>query len=168
MTTTTKTVYSASATLTITLASLASDSNLLAGRQSTEVDNTSDSAIDVIVTGKITTGTSPTVGNTIEVWAWSQLDDTPTRPDVIGASDAAASLTSTNVKYAGAFKLGAVIIVDGTTARTYPFSFSLAQLFGGLPPKKWGVWVVNGTGAALNSTGGNHVVSKVPVQLQNV
>lgn len=160
--TTTKPSYGASAALTLTLNSLANDStNLLAGRGSTVVDNTSDLGVDVLVSGVIKTGTSPTAGNNIEVWAWSILDDTPTYPDTITGSDANITLTSLNVKTAGAFKLGTLITVDSTSNRTYPFIFSLAALFGGTAPKKWGIWVVNGSGVALNSAG--NTVSKASV-----
>lgn len=159
--TTTKPSYGASAALTMTLASLASDTNLLAGRSSAVVDNTSDLGVDVFVSGVIETGTSPTVSTNIEVWAWAILDDTPTYPDAITGSDANVSLTSLNVKTAGAFKLGTLITIDATTNRKYPFLFSLAALFGGTAPKKWGIWIVHNTGVALAASGST--VSKASV-----
>lgn len=168
MTTTLKPSYGSAVALTFTsLASLANDStNLLAGASSAVVDNTSNLSVDELVTGVIKMGTSPTAGNTIEVRAWSILDDTPTYPDTITGSDAAITLTSANTKNAGAIKLGAIIPVDATTSRLYAFSFSLAQLFGGFVPKKWGIWIVNGSGATLASSGS--VVSHTPIQYQNV
>lgn len=166
MTTVLKPSYVASAALTITLNSLASDTNLLAGRSSVVVDNTSNPNVDELITGIIKTGTSPTVGTTVLIYAWSILDDTPTYPDTIAGTDANKTLTSANVQNAGAFKLAQLITVDATSNQTYPFAFSLASLFGGNMPKKWGLFVVQNTGAALNAAG--NVVSRIPLQYQNV
>lgn len=44
----TKLAYGSSSNLTITLASLATDSSLLTGRESTEVDNTTNKYIDYL------------------------------------------------------------------------------------------------------------------------
>lgn len=165
MTTTLKPLYGASAALTLTLNALASDASLLAGRSSTVVDNTSGLSVDELITGTIKTGTTPTVSTNVFIYAWGILDDTPTYPDTVTGSDANTSLTSTNVLNSGAFKLGATITVDATVGRVYPFSFSLSALFGGHMPKKWGVYVVQNTGAALNAAG--NVVSHIPLQYQN-
>jgi hypothetical protein len=166
MATTLKPIYGASAALTITLNALASDTNLLAGRSSSVVDNTSNLSVDELITGVIKTGTTPTVSTNVLIYAWGILDDTPTYPDTVTGSDANTTLTSANVQQSGAFKLAAVITVDATTGRTYPFSFSLAALFGGNMPKKWGVYVVHNNVAALNAAG--NVVSHIPLQYQNV
>jgi hypothetical protein len=166
MATTLKPLYGASAALTLTLNSLATSSGLVAGRSSTVVDNTSNLSVDELITGVISTGTNPTVSTNVEVWAWSILDDTPTYPDTVTGSDANTTLTSLNVKNAGLFKLGALITIDATTNRNYTFAFSLAQLFGGHMPKKWGIFVVHNTAVNLNSSG--NTVSRIPLQYQNV
>ena len=168
MSTTIKPTYGASAAITSTnLQSLANDStNLLAGWMSAVIDNTSNLSIDELISLILKAGTSPTAGNSIEVWAWSVLDDTPTYPDTITGSEGTVTLTSANVKAAGAFKLAAVITVDATSSRLYHVVFSLAQIFGGQMPRKWGLLVINGSGVALASSG--NVVSRMPMQLQNV
>ena len=51
--------YGTASDLTITLASLATDANLLTGRESAAIDNTSALVLDYLVSGKITSGTSP-------------------------------------------------------------------------------------------------------------
>lgn len=154
--------YGSSAAYTITLASLASDSNKLAGRESTAVSNTSNKYLDYLIAGKITTGTSPTAGDVIEVWAYASLDDTPTYPDVFDGTDSNETVTSENVKFS-ALKLIASIAVDSTSDRTYPFGpVSLASLYGAVP-KHHGVFVVHNTDVNLNSTGGNHSISYTPV-----
>lgn len=159
-----KTAYASSADLTITLASLATSSGLTAGRQSTVVDNTTNLYVDYLVGGKITTGTTPTAG-TIEVWAFGSFDDTPVYPDALGATDAAYTATSADIKRA-ALRLLASIPNDTTSNRAYSFGpVSIAAAFGGSVPKKWGVAVLHSTVAALNSTAGNHKISQTGVYL---
>ena len=158
--------------LTISLASLANDStNKLAGRQSTVVDNTSNLDLDHLLSGLIKMGTSPTAGNTVEVWAFAHhkiVTGTYTYPDTLGASDAAVTLTSTNVKNV-ALRLVAVFTVDATTGRNFYIApTSIAQLFGGSLPQKWGIFVVNASGVALDSTGGNHEFHYQRIQGQTV
>src|SRR5437870_5532261 len=87
--------------LTLTLASLASDTNLLAGRASTAIDNTTNVDLDHLLSGAIRTGTTPTVSTTIEVWVYSYLSiasGTPAYADGITGTDANKTITSTNVK----------------------------------------------------------------------
>lgn len=159
--------YGASAALVTThLASIASDTNLLAGWSSAVIDNTSNLSVTEKLTGKIQTGTTPTVSTNIFVYLWETLDDTPTYPDTISGSEAAITLTSANVLGSGAFKLATVISVDATTGRVYPFSIDVAQFFGFNMPKKWGVWIVHNTVATLGAT---QVISRAdPTQYQNV
>lgn len=139
--------------LTHNLASLASDTNLLAGRASTAVDNTANQDVDHQVSGVIKTGTTPTVSTTIELWVYafrSLAAGTPTYPDSITGADANKTMTSANVKYAG-MKLAASITVDATSNRDYDIAlFSVAWLFGYMP-QFWGIFAVHNTGAALNA-----------------
>ena len=151
-----KLAYAASAALTITLASLASDTNLLAGRESDAVVNTTNLYRDYILAGKITTGTSPTASRRIEIWIYGQVEDGPTYPDVFDGTDSAETVTSSDIKHA-ALRLAAVLATDGTSNRTYWMApISIAALFGGVVPKRWGVFVVHDTAVNLNSTGSNH------------
>lgn len=162
-----KTAFAASAALTITLASLASDTNLLAGRQSTVIDNSSNLYVDYLLgVNKITSGTTPTAG-VLEVWLFSSMDDTPNWPDTLGAADANVTLTSANIKNAGLKPFGSV--VNSTSSNVaYPFSPAcVGGLFGG-PLRKWGVFVVHSMVAALNATGGNHVLSQTGIYLTSI
>lgn len=162
-----KTFYAAAANLTITLASLATDATQLVGRQSTVVDNTSNLYLDYELSGFVSTGTSPTAG-TIEIWAFAQIDDAGTYPDVLGASDAAASLTSVTGGSGGvlSIKQQGLVLIAGLATGTgsnikYPFACqSVAALFGGTVPNKWGVFVTHNTAVNLNSTGGNHQITQ--------
>lgn len=152
---TVKPLYASEATITISPASLASDTNLLAGRASTVVDNSTNKYADALVSGKVRVGTTPTVSRTIEVWAYAQFNDTPTYPDSITGSDAAKTMTSANVK-SSALRLLWATTVDATSDRDYFMPpTSVADRFGFMP-KRWGLFIVHDTVAALHATGGNH------------
>ena len=149
--------YSSATTITISPASTASSSTWVAGRESTEVDNTTNKYDDALVQGKITVGTTPTAATLILVYVWgSDTSAGTTNIDVIDGTDSAETLTSAGVRD-GFMRLGAAINVDATTSdRVYPVGpFSVADLFGQLP-KYWGLFVTHNTGANLNATGGNH------------
>lgn len=154
-----KLAYAASGALTITLGSLATASTWLAGRQSTAIDNTSNLYLDYHLSGVITVGTTPTINTEIRVYVASMLSDS-VWPDTLGAADAAATIVSAGAS-AGFLKLAAVLPVDSTTSnRPYYFGkVSVAQLFGGVCPPKFVVYVTHNTGVNLNSTGGNHVIT---------
>src|SRR4051794_34831478 len=111
-----KTAYASSAALTITLASLASDTNLLAGRESTLVDNTSNLYLDYLLGGKITTGTTPTDVREIRVYVAALIEDS-TWPDVFDGTDSNETVTSSGIRDAG-LRLAAVIATNNTSDRT--------------------------------------------------
>lgn len=167
-----KTKYPAtsSVALTLGLASLASSTTLVAGRESTAVDNTTTLDLDHLVSGMITTGTTPTVSTTIEVWAYASFRTAagvPAYPDVLDGTDSAETITSANVK-SSMLRLVASFMVDATSDRAYYFApVSIASLFGAMP-KFWGLFVAHNTVAALNATGGNHVIEYERVQAQTV
>lgn len=169
MPTTFKHLYASAASLTITLASLATSSTRTAGRQSDEVDNTTNLYDDYLVSGKITPGTSPTVSTQIDIWVVAKQEQAAGYPDVItGAGDAAKTWTSENVRNAGG-KLLKSILVDATSDRTYYFSNeSVAALFGGVVPQKFVIFVAHNTGANLNATGSNHALEVQGVSWQGV
>ena len=149
--------------LTVTLASLASDTNLLAGRQSNVLDNTATLALDYLISGKVTTGTTPTASRSIEVWAVGSWDGTTYPDTVTGAGDAAKTLTTTDIKASICRLLGAMA-TDATSNRTYFFGpTSLAAAFGGVVPPKVVIFVVHNTAVALNATAGNHQIRVQPV-----
>ncbi len=151
--------YAAAVTHTITLASLATDSGLLIGRQGTVIDNTASTLADALIGGKVTTGTSPTTAKVIEIWAFGTYDGT-TYSSGAGASDAA--FTPTGEK--NQMRLLCSIDTDATSNHTYEWGpISVAQAFGGIMPPKWGCYVVHNTAVALNSTGGNHEIKHYPV-----
>lgn len=161
-----------STALTISLASLGAGAQgvFTTGRQSTAVDNTSTLDIDHLVSGKIRTGTSPTSGRVINVYAFANISSsggTPTYPDTLTGTDAARSFTSANVMMR-ITRLVASMTIDSASDRDYFFGpVSIAALFGQMP-KFWGIYVAHDTAVNLNSTGGNHVIAYERVQMQSV
>lgn len=154
--------YGAATTITFTVSGLASDAtNLVAGRQSAVINNTTDLAVDALVGGSILTGTN-TANTIIEVWVGGSWDNGTTYLAGGGGGDAALSPANVGVKRA--MKLGIVIDVIETTARTYTFMFSVAQCFGGTMPDHWHLYVVHNTGANLSTT----TVKYTPIQYTNV
>lgn len=149
--------YSSNTTITMGLANLASNSTWIAGQQSTEIDNTSNKYVDVIVQGSISVGTTPTANTVINVFVWgADVAPSTTAINAINGADGSASITNTGVLYS-MFRLGAAInVLVNTSNIAYPIApFSIAQLFGGVMPKYWGLYVSHNTGVALRNTSVN-------------
>ena len=149
--------YQASASFTMTIASLATSSTLVAGRESASLDNTTNDDFDHLISGQITTGTSPTAGGIIEVWAVARLDDS-VWPDVFDGTESAETVTSHDI-LAGQARLVYAIAVSATSNVAYTFSnVSVRSLFGEMPGV-YDLFLVHSTGVNLNSTGGNHFLT---------
>jgi len=156
--------YATEINATITLASLASSSNLLAGRQSSEIDNRTALNLDYLVSGKTTTGASPTTGRPIEIWAVGALDNAaPTYLGGFGTADAASPTLIQENKNIMCV-LVASITCNATSNQQYDFGpVSIAALFGGFCPARFVFFVTQNTAVALNSTAGNHQIRLLPV-----
>lgn len=162
MTTTSRPKYNAAVAITCTTTSLATDTNLLAGRQSDQVNNESDLAIDAMLGGTIATAGTPTAGSVVEVWLWGSWDGGTTRGGNAGASDAALTLVQGNKLLLAPF---CVINQIDTTPRTYYVNpQSVARAFGGSMPDHWGCWVVQNTGGNLGAT----ALKYRPIQYEQV
>lgn len=159
-----KLVYPAASDVTITLASLATDANKLTGVESDAVVNTTNLYTDYLISGKITTGTSPTASKSIEVWAVASWDGT-SWPDVFDGTGSAETITDATIKPL-ICRLIASMGTIATSNITYHFAaVSIARLFDGVVPPKFVVFVTHDTGVNLNSTAGNHQVRIQPVYL---
>lgn len=155
-----KTAYASSAAYSITLASLATSSTLLAGREGDAVSNTTNLYLDYLISSKITVGTTPTTSTQIEVWAYASYNDTPLYPDVFDGTDSAETVNSAAIK-ASSLVLISTLPVDSNTSDRgyYGAPTSLALRHGGFVPKNHGLFVTHNTAVNLNSTAGNHVMS---------
>lgn len=148
-----KTSYGTPAALTITLASLADATS--AGRESTVVSNTSDQYLDALVSARIKTANSGSISapSAVFVYAYASVDGGSEYPDTVTGADAAITLNSpTQLKLLGAVYVAAI----NTTYKGGPWS--VASLYGGRMPEKWGIVIVNDSGTALSATGGDHAV----------
>lgn len=149
------TTYGTRTALTITLASLGNGSY----RESTEVDNSSTQAIDCMLHGKITTGTSPTANSSITVYVGGS-DGTTARVANMTGTDSTITPSGEQTQ----LEIARIISVDNTSNHTYEFFVgSMAALFGGVMPKKWSVVVLNNSGVAFNATGSNFDIEYTPI-----
>lgn len=159
-----KLVYGTWAAVTISLASLASSSTFVAGRESTAIDNTSLLALDYLLSvEKITVGTTPTANTEIRVYV-AGLVGSAVWPDVLDGTDSAETFTTASI-LDGACVLACRMVVSATTSNV-AFSYhpvSVAALFGGTCPSKFVVYVAHSTVAVLHATAGNHVINVLPV-----
>lgn len=133
--------------LTLTIASLGNTS----ARESTAVDNTSNLFMDVKLAVKVKTnaaGTSAT--GVVNVFAYATADGGTTYSGGATGTDAAYTNNKDALIYLGSLPTIA-------NATTYVSMFSLSRAFGyGGIPAKWGIVIDNQSGAALDSTAGNH------------
>ena len=156
-----KLVYGAASDVTITLASLATSSTKLVGRESGAVDNSTNLYLDYLVSGKITTGTSPTTAKSIEVWCVASWDGTTYPAGFAGSNAAGPTLIAENKT---CLALVASMATVATSDTAYHFTCkSIAALFGGVVPKKFSFFVTHDTAVNLNATGGNHQIRLQPI-----
>jgi len=163
-----KTKYADPVAITISLASLATSSTRTTGRESTAIDNGTNLYVDALVSGKVTTGVT-TANTRIDIWVYGSHDgDTPTYPDVLDGTDSDETF-ATEAQRNSAMRLALSILVPDTTARTFWVApFSVASLFGGVMPQRWGLFVAHNTGVALSATAGDHEFKYTGIHGQSV
>lgn len=157
-------VYGSPVTMTMTLASLATSSTLVAGRESTAVDNKdTDDAIDCLVGGKVTVGTTPTANTQIQVWIYGSYDDVEFSGSAAGTDGALTPSAKELMRL-----LVCIPSIATTSNVTHKWGpYSVAQAFGGVMPVQWGIWITHNTVAALHATGSNHEVVYYPVKFES-
>jgi hypothetical protein len=149
--------YSSPTTITMDLANLASDANLLAGRESTQIDNTTNKYEQVHVQGSVTVGTTPTVGGTIQIYLWgSDTSLGTTARDVLDGTDSAETITNAGVRNSLLKLVDTVTLTANTSDIAYPVGpFEVSQWFGAAVPRYWGLFVVHNTGVNLRNNAVN-------------
>ncbi len=143
--------------ITMDLASLATSSTFVAGRESTEIDNTSNKYLDAQVFGNISVGTTPTANTQIIVFVWGSDVSLGTTPiDVLDGADSAETLTNTGVMGTLA-RLATVNVLVNTSDIAYPVNCkSVAAALGVmLLPRFWGLFVAHNTGVNLRNNAVN-------------
>lgn len=156
-TTTYSTAGAGGTTITMDLTSLAASATFIAGRESTVIDNTSNKYIDAIVQGLFVVGTTPTLPCQFNVYVYGVSTSTATTAiDTLVGADGARSLTNTTVLNSALVLAAKPPILVNTSNITYPVaSFSVAQLFGGIMPKYWGIFCAHNMTAALKTDAAN-------------
>jgi hypothetical protein len=148
--------YAANATITMDLANLGTSATFVAGRESSQIDNTSNKYIDALVSGKVSVGTTPTANTTIAIYVWgADTSLATTAIDVLDGTDSAETLT--NVGILNALRFGAAVSVPANTSDVAyeVLPFSVASLFGGVMPKFWGLYVAHNTAVNLRNNAVN-------------
>ena len=149
-----KATYASSASFTITLNSLGNGS----ARESTAIDNGTNLYLDAHVRVTVSVG-SVSGSPLVHIYAYGS-EDGSVYPDTVTGSDAAVTIEDPTVLR------WAIAIPTPTSSKAYESDvISIARLYGGVLPRKWGIVVVNMTGAALAGSGnsasftGIHLVS---------
>jgi hypothetical protein len=148
--------YSSNTSITMDLANLASSSTFLAGRESSQIDNTSNKFMDCLVSGVVSVGTTPTLNTVIAIYVWgAETSLATTALDVLDGTDSAETLTNSGIL--NALRLGATVAVPAATSdvQYIVLPFSVASLFGGVVPKFWGLFVSHNTGVNLRNNAVN-------------
>jgi hypothetical protein len=150
------TTYSANTAITFDLSSLGTSSAFVAGRESSQIDNTSTQYVDAIVNVKGITGhasTAPTVGQVIALYCWgADTSLATTAIDVLDGTDSAETLGHVSVLNSLRFVAAPAVTVASAALSYYIQPFSVAQLFGGVMPKFWGLYVSHNHTGSLGAS----------------
>lgn len=119
----------------------------------TEYDNSSNLYLWATFELNVAFGSSPTAGNTVDLYIIPAPDGTNYDDNTTGASGAAPSTS-----YVGGFPLRAV-----TSAQKVPMGVARRI---DLPPTKFKIFVVNGSGQAFPASGST--VKMIPYRYQSV
>lgn len=151
-------LYGSDTAITFDISSLGTSSTFVAGRESTQIDNTSNKFDDAVVTCDGITGhasTAPTVGQYVGLWLWGSDVSLATTPiDVLDGTDSAETLG--HVSVLNSLVLVAVPAVTVATAalKYWVMPFSVRDRIGHMP-KFWGLYLAhNHTGALAASQSG--------------
>lgn len=147
--------YSANTTITMNLSGLAASATFIAGRESNEIDNTTNKYIDAIVDGSFTVGTTPAITGGLAIYVWGSDTSLGTTPlKTLDGVDSDESLTTTEL---GMLRFASFTPVLVATSDTQYFvaPFSIASRFGGVMPKYWGLYVAHSMTAALRTNAAN-------------
>jgi len=156
-----KPLYASPTTITITQTGLTNNSY----RQSTAFDNSTTRYEDGLIGGSIQVGTTPTDKTTIEIFLYGTFD---------GGTNYTAGCSGTDGAYTadgeeGLLPRAAIIYVDTTTDQDYVWGpISVAAVFGGRMPQKFGAVIQNKSGVTTNATGTNNIMKFTGINMEIV
>lgn len=165
--------YPASSTVmtTTNLQSLASSATKTVGWTSASVSNWTNDYNDYLISAEFKAGTSPSASTGWGVWVYASQSNsvgTPTWATIFSAGTAGSEgtcttfgSTATNVRDAHCRPLINVTVAATTSQLTGFDQIGIAQLFGGMVPTDWALYVAQDTGATSASSG--NVVAYTPV-----
>jgi hypothetical protein len=147
--------YSSNTAITMNLSALAASATYIAGRESSQIDNTTNKYLDAIVQGSFTVGTTPAITGGLAVYVWGA--DTSLATTALGPLDGTDSDESLTTTQLGMLKFGAFapVLVNTSDTKYWIPPFSVAALFGGIMPKFWGLYVSHSMTAALKTDAAN-------------
>ena len=160
--------YSTATTIALSSVSLATSATFIDGRESTEIDNTTNKYMNALVEGFVTTGTTPTVDTYIKLYVWASHTSLATAAlDVLDGTDSAETFSSSEIQNS-ILTLVRSIKVNATSDQKYHFKpFTIADIVGEMP-QYWGLYLAHDTVAALNSTAGNHEFKYTGIKYDSV
>ena len=151
--------YGTKTQITLDLSSLATSSTFVAGVESGEIDNTTNKFMDCIVQSTAIVGhasTAPTIGQMIGVWVWGADTSLTTKAiDTLDGTSSAVTLGHVSVLNSLRFAAAPTVTVATAALSYYVQPFSVAQLFGGVMPKYWGLFVAHNHTGALGASNNN-------------
>lgn len=165
-----RSTWGANVAMTITLAGLAADSSLAAGRASNGVDITAISSaggppIDLFIGGQfaMSSAYSAGAGGRIEVWAGCSIDGIAYGGNITTADAAFTPQNKANMKPLG-FVAVSSLISALVSSQVYEFGpFSLAQANGGVLPPYFSIFVTQNLATSLNSQSSMQAINYTPV-----
>lgn len=151
--------YSANTAITFDISSLGTSATFVAGRESTQIDNSSNLYVDALVNVDGIVGhasTAPTIGQTIRLYLWgADTSLATTAIDVLDGTDSAETLAHVSVLNSLHLVAAPEVTVATAGLAYYIMPFTVAQFFGGVMPKFWGLFLAhNHTGALAAAQSG--------------
>lgn len=148
--------YQGPTTITMDLSALGASSTFVAGRESSQIDNSSNLFVDAKVFGRFIVGTTPTLPCELRVYMWgADVSLATTAIDVLDGTDSAETLTNTTVLNSALTLVAAKQILVNTSNLTYDIApFNICDYFTTMP-KFWGLFVAHNMTAALKTDAGN-------------
>jgi hypothetical protein len=153
--TTANIAYSANTSITMNLSALASSATYISGRESNQIDNTTNKYMDALVQGSFTVGTTPAITGGLVIYLWgADTSLATTALKTLDGVDSNKSLTTTEL---GMLKFGSFtsVLVATSDTQYWIAPFTVASKFGGVMPKFWGLYVAHNMTAALRTNVAN-------------
>jgi hypothetical protein len=147
---------------TVSFASLAADTSLLTGLETSPVDNTLSTlrVEEYLVSGRFRV--TSTAARSIEVWAIGSVDGT-LWPSVFDGTNSTETIPSANIK-SSICRFVAAMATDVATDRDYDFGpVSMSSVFQGAIPPKFAFFVTHSNTSAFNATASAHFIRLEPV-----